>query len=266
VLYVSSMDVAGHALGGLIDPESSAYREEDSERIWAAYTEIFARCADGFVARVRRTFPDAALVVGADHGIEGAGRVLYPNVALREAGLLAIDARGRPELARTKALFLHSTGGGVFVNHTGFKGGIVPEADIPAVKQAAADALLSARDPETGRPLFRGVLDTATDGVGLGFGGVQAPHLYPDPILGHAMSATAGGAEVVGQGHAVGRGIHGPQPWRRKLHAIFYAVGPGVSPGRRLGVVQAVDVAPTVSALLGIPAPPQSEGRPLPLQ
>jgi hypothetical protein len=46
------------------------------------------------------------------------------------------------------------------------------------------------------------------------------------------------------------------------MHATFVAGGPGVrSIHRKIRGVQAVDVAPTVSALLGIPAPDDTQGR-----
>jgi arylsulfatase A-like enzyme len=60
-------------------------------------------------------------------------------------------------------------------------------------------------------------------------------------------------------------GFHGVAPWRRGMHAIFYAVGRGITPGRRLGIVHAIDVAPTVARLLGIDPPRDAIGRPIPL-
>ena len=49
------------------------------------------------------------------------------------------------------------------------------------------------------------------------------------------------------------------------MGALFLAAGRGVRPGLRLGEVRAVDVAPTVLALLGVEAPRWMEGRVLPL-
>ena len=47
------------------------------------------------------------------------------------------------------------------------------------------------------------------------------------------------------------------------MGAIFFALGRGVPKGTSLGVVRAIDVAPTAAALLGIDPPAQSEGRAL---
>jgi predicted AlkP superfamily pyrophosphatase or phosphodiesterase len=59
------------------------------------------------------------------------------------------------------------------------------------------------------------------------------------------------------------RGSHGYRPEVRGMGAIFVAFGRGARPGAELGEVRAVDVAPTVLALLGIPAPRWMEGSPI---
>ncbi|HTO07477.1 MAG TPA: ectonucleotide pyrophosphatase/phosphodiesterase [Myxococcota bacterium] len=58
-------------------------------------------------------------------------------------------------------------------------------------------------------------------------------------------------------------GVHGYDPSQPDMGAIFYALGAGVPAGAELGEVRAIDVAPTVAALLGIDPPAQSEGRAL---
>lgn len=62
---------------------------------------------------------------------------------------------------------------------------------------------------------------------------------------------------------AAGRGSHGYEPTVREMGAIFVALGRGVPAGARLGTVRALDVAATVSSLLGIAPPSQSEGVPI---
>jgi predicted AlkP superfamily pyrophosphatase or phosphodiesterase len=60
------------------------------------------------------------------------------------------------------------------------------------------------------------------------------------------------------------RGLHGYSPDHPDMGGIFFALGRGVPPGARLGAVRMIDVAPTVARLLGIEAPAQSEGTPIP--
>ena len=266
VLYVPTMDIAGHALAGMLDPDTPGHDAALAEKIWPYYEEMFARGADDYVAAIRRMLPDATLVIGADHGVEGNRRLWYPNVVLREAGLLVEGSNGTADLSRTRAIFLHSHGGGVFVNSTRYKGGIVAERDRAEVKRLARNALLAARDPETGTPLVRAVVDTDLDGEGLGIGGEVAADLYPDPTPGYNIGAVTGQRAVVGPPRPMGIGAHGPFPTRRRLHGIFYAVGPGVRAGARPGIVRQVDAAPTVARLLGIDPPKNSVGRALPIE
>jgi predicted AlkP superfamily phosphohydrolase/phosphomutase len=265
VLYVPNMDVAGHALGGMLDPDTPGHDPALAARIWPYYEQLFKACVDDYVAAMRRLLPDATIVMGSDHGVEGNLRLWYPNTALRDAGLLATTASGQIDLTRTKAAFLYSHGGGVFVNTTRYKGGIVDEDERAAVKAAVRRALLSARDPDTGEPLVRAVFDTDLDGEALGVGGEVAPDLYFDSTPGVAASAAANRTELARAMSRVGLGAHGPFPTRKRLHGIFYAVGPGVRAGARPGLVRQVDPAPTVSHLLGIPPPAQASGRALSL-
>jgi arylsulfatase A-like enzyme len=61
------------------------------------------------------------------------------------------------------------------------------------------------------------------------------------------------------------RGVHGHRPELPEMAALFAASGRGVARGARPGTVRAIDVAPTVLALLGQPIPAWMEGRPIPL-
>ena len=266
VLYVPNMDVAGHALGGMLDPDTPGHDPALAARIWPFYEELFKACLDDYVAAMRRLLPDATIVMGADHGVEGNLRLWYPNTALRAAGLLATTASGQIDLARTQAVFLYSHGGGVFVNTTRYKDGVVAEADRARVKASARKVLLSARDPDTGEPLVRAVFDTDLDGEALGVGGEVAPDLYFDSTPGTAASAAANRKELARPTSRIGLGAHGPFPSRKRLHGIFFAVGPGVRAGARPGLVRQVDAAPTVAHLLGIPPPAQATGRVLPIE
>ena len=263
VLYVPNMDVAGHALGGMLDPDTPGHDPVLADKIWPVYEELFRRCMDEYVAAIRRLAPDAALVIGSDHGVEGNRRWWYPNVVLRDAGLLAENDTGGVDLTRTQALY---TGSGIHLNATRFKGGIVTEAQGPALKAALRRALLSARDPVNGTPLVRAVVDAELDGEALGIGGEFAPDVYFDPTPGYQPSGRFGSKVIVGPDVKMGMGAHGPFPSRRRLHGIFYAVGPGVRAGARPGIVRQVDPAPTVARLLGIPPPADSVGRALPIE
>jgi predicted AlkP superfamily pyrophosphatase or phosphodiesterase len=68
---------------------------------------------------------------------------------------------------------------------------------------------------------------------------------------------------ILGRMRTARGGAHGYDPERADMGAIFFALGRGVPAGAKLDAVRAIDVAPTVAALLGIDPPLQSEGKPL---
>ncbi|MFP8875943.1 MAG: hypothetical protein VCB99_03315, partial [Myxococcota bacterium] len=53
-------------------------------------------------------------------------------------------------------------------------------------------------------------------------------------------------------------------PRHPDMAGVFFAMGRGAEPGGRLGVVSALDVAPSIAALLDIEPPRHAEGRPIP--
>jgi predicted AlkP superfamily pyrophosphatase or phosphodiesterase len=59
-------------------------------------------------------------------------------------------------------------------------------------------------------------------------------------------------------------GAHGYLPDVPEMGAVLIAAGAGIAPGRRLGEVRTIDVAPTLLTWLGISPPDWMEGRPIP--
>jgi predicted AlkP superfamily pyrophosphatase or phosphodiesterase len=50
-------------------------------------------------------------------------------------------------------------------------------------------------------------------------------------------------------------GMHGYLPDRPEMRASFFIMGPGIARGRRLGVIDMRQIAPTLAAILGVPLP-----------
>ncbi|MGC8763015.1 MAG: alkaline phosphatase family protein [Acidobacteriota bacterium] len=59
------------------------------------------------------------------------------------------------------------------------------------------------------------------------------------------------------------KGNHGYPPSNPDVQGILYLEGPGIPAGKVLPQASAVDVAPTVCRILGLPPPPDAEGRSL---
>jgi predicted AlkP superfamily pyrophosphatase or phosphodiesterase len=209
----------------------------------AAYTALAQ--ADAQLAEVLRSLDRAGirerttLIVTADHGFETALKIINPNIAFRKAGLL--EAASAPGIVAARAQIV-SEGGIAMVYFTN-----------PATQREDMDKVLALmREHE-------GIADILQPG--------QFPALrMPDPtkhrqmadlILvakeGYAFNNDANGAasltevtlELGNQGH------HGFLSSNPKMNALFIAWGRGIKPGARLGLVENIDVAPTIARLLG---------------
>jgi arylsulfatase A-like enzyme len=62
------------------------------------------------------------------------------------------------------------------------------------------------------------------------------------------------------------QGIHGYAPEHPDMGGSFFALGRGVERGARLPAVRMIDIAPTVTSLLGIAPPRDAEGKAIPLR
>lgn len=254
--YSQATDDAGHLWTGILDPDSPSHDPELAARLWPTYARIFEQL-DAWLGVVRGLAPDAIVALVSDHGMAGTDRYLYVNRALEDAGLLARDASGDIDLARTRILAAESP---FFlrVNQRAWKGGIVDPEDRAAVVDAAARALSAVIDPRTGGPAFPRVFrpeDFPEHGIrGVGDLYVDvAPGYYPkngpsEVLVGPARSSWS-------------EGNHGYWPERRDMHAIFYAAGPGLARGVVIPPIRHIDVAPTLARLAGFPAPPQAIGQ-----
>jgi hypothetical protein len=107
-------------------------------------------------------------------------------------------------------------------------------------------------------------------------GGCPPPFACANPRFGELVAVAPVGTAIVDGSRALAapaakvglglRGAHGHRPELPEMAGIFFAIGREVEPGARLGVVRAVDVAPTVLALLGQPVPEWMTGSPIPLR
>lgn len=94
------------------------------------------------------------------------------------------------------------------------------------------------------------------------------------PELHYAACPRAGDLVVLAPPHATFRafsrssapvpplkGNHGYPPSNPDVQGVLYLEGPGIPAGRVLPEASAVDVAPTVCRLLGLPPPPRTDGK-----
>ena len=178
----------------------------------------------------RQAFEDTTLLVVSDHGMLEVERRVDLDEALAAADLPATV-----------------WGGGGFASVTVEGGEAVADRVVEVARGLGLEAHRRKRAPaalRTGNPRFGAVVVLATPGV--------------------ALVRTRGARDLL-RGLLQGplRGSHGYRPDEPGMGALFVAAGRGVPAGTKLGEVRAVDIAPTVLALLGVPTPVWMEGRPL---
>jgi predicted AlkP superfamily pyrophosphatase or phosphodiesterase len=203
--------------------------------------------ADMCVARMLAALDEAGIrdrttvVVLADHGFATTPKAIRPNVLLRQEGLLTVDGG---KLAAAKV-------------HVYPEGGV---GLVYCTDPATADGLRQAV-----KELFSGREGVAAVILPEEFAALGLPHprrydQAPDAVLvaqdGYAVSGGVDGETFVA-GNVEARtslGSHGFLAALPKMNAVCVLSGRGIRRGVALERVANVDVAPTIVALLGLPA------------
>lgn len=256
--YFPAADEVDHLWYGFTAPETPDIVPEVAAKIQAMRArawELVDLRLEGLLRFVAAE-PGAALFVSGDHGMRPTWRIFRPNVALAAAGLLALDDSGRAVAARTSAY--SPDGLYVMVNTRDWRDGTVPAESVAAVTRRAERAIRSVRGADGEPVVTRTWIVPGPDT--LGRGGPVGGELYYETGPGYVWSREALGpaAEPVRVG-----ADHGFPSISPDMYTVFCAAGAAIAPGRR-EAARTIDVAPTVSAWLGIPAPRHARGRPVP--
>jgi predicted AlkP superfamily pyrophosphatase or phosphodiesterase len=227
----------------LVDSFQHDFGVNSPEARWAL------QYVDGLVGRLLASLEEAGrlestvVAVLGDHGFVPVDRMALPNASLAADGLLRLDRRGGIAGHEVRTV---GNGGAAHVYVTrGPSHGLLVErmrerlAALPGV-----EAVFGAKEYAA-----LGLPDPAEDGT------------QGDLMLTASEGWHFGdhGAEELATG-PVYRATHGHLPDDPRLLAGFVAAGPGVAEGARIGPLDALDVAPTLAALLGVTLPQATRG------
>lgn len=222
LFHVVALDAASHKAGPYGAPAKQAVEAEDT-------------LVGELIAAAQAIDPSTIVAVVSDHGHAPVSRRLNLRVALVEAGLIRIDT---PEAGKAMRVIDRR------VDVWGDAIKLTDPADAEA--RSAVRALLTrlAADPANG---IARVLEGAD---------VEALGGWPgsDFALDMREGTTLGGlytGPLVIEGQTV-IGHHGYLPHHATMNAAFMIKGPGVKAGQDLGVVDMVQVAPTLAKALGV--------------
>ncbi|MEM1868990.1 MAG: alkaline phosphatase family protein, partial [Acidilobaceae archaeon] len=213
---------------------------------------------------------NTVLVITSDHGQCPVKYIVNINAILYNANLISIRG-GAVALNETKAWYVSH--GHIFVNLAGRedRGIVRPEEYLDVVNQVIK-ALQEVRDPDTNEPVFDIIL-TRDQAVTLNLWGPRVG----DVVIATRCGYTAtGGIPTIRDGRAIVFTPAAPLrtliadhgtilPTYRDLHGTFIAYGGPVKRGY-IGVVSILNIAPTISEILGIDRPRDSTSAPLPIR
>jgi predicted AlkP superfamily pyrophosphatase or phosphodiesterase len=182
----------------------------------------------------------AYVCVVSDHGFIQTDKVININSALREAGLLNVDEKGKLKSWRAIGWY---AGGSIAV--------MLANKDDMETREKAREVLKRlADDPANG--LHRVIESSEAERMG-GFAGAAF-------VLCAKSGYRFGGdlnASVIQSGRP--GGAHGYFPELKEMDASFFIAGPGIAP-KNLGRIRMIDIAPTLAGLMKVKLP-TADGR-----
>lgn len=263
-------DEFSHQFMARVTPAFPDYDPAASPR-YEAYLRAAYSGADALLGRLLGLMPpDTIVALSSDHGFGAAWRSINANLALQRAGLLDADAEGRPLQQSRAVAFWAGATCNVYVNLAGREpGGAVAPVDYAATCACirAAFAALNADGERVIDAIYSyaeaGAIPTSCGPASMRFPGrtgdvvvFAAPPCQFDAPAADRLIAPS---PLLGQ--------HGYLPdtvderLNVNMRAPLVLAGPGVPAGLRLPGARAIDIAPTLAALLGIAPPGQADGR-----
>ena len=255
--YTPFPDEAEHAWRGVIDAALPTYRREIADKVRPFLEQVYRSCDEflGFLLAKRPA--DAIFALISDHGMQGIYKRVALNHSLRQNGLLAVDAQGRVDLAKTKVLYPAVNNGYLVINAAERKNGIVPRQERGELVQKVREILLALRDGE--RQVVTAVIDADAHGESNGIGGDTGGDIYIDLAQGYDFDPRLGSKTLITEIEP--QGFHGANPGQASMRTLMVLNGPGIRAGQKLKEPRIIDFAPTLAWLLNLPRPKDATGR-----
>ncbi|MGF1923278.1 MAG: alkaline phosphatase family protein [Bacteroidia bacterium] len=269
--YFSTLDDVQHRYT-LTDPRQIDFTADNGNRpkIYDGYIQKYFKRIDSYLLEIMNALPKGTnLVVFSDHGMVPAHTTLMLNNYIEEAGFNELNQ------------YINAASSGnsahLYINKDKVKAG-----DYDAYLKGLTDSLKTLRDPKTGELIFDLVANqeqqkayglyhqdfsgdlfvSCKSGYTLSARYVPGvkyllQHSFDPKMYAHENQATRN--FLLGGGmNETGRAVHGSLSSLRKSQSIFYAIGPDV-PHKQLREIYSLQIAATVSALLGIEPPKDAE-------
>jgi predicted AlkP superfamily phosphohydrolase/phosphomutase len=253
--YFSSLDLNGHMLWRMTDPQSPAYVAASAAQNGTALEEFYQQMDQVLGEVLPRVDENTTLLVLSDHGFAPFRRSFNLNTWLLNNGYITRKAgaggdSGEPfvdvDWSRTRAYGLGING--LYLNVRGReREGIVDPAEADALLREIRQKLLEVRDPKDGSQVITRI-DLASEVY-------QGPyaHTGPDALVGYNRGYRSGWKTILGAFPADVLEDN-TNPWSGD-HCMDFTKVPGVLLSNRKIESQApalTDMAPTILSEFGI--------------
>jgi predicted AlkP superfamily phosphohydrolase/phosphomutase len=273
------IDYSQHIYMGAVTPSHPGYDEDDVELGWWGLRRTY-QIADKYVGGIMQAAGEDTLVVmTGDHGAEVLTHIFYPNNLLEKAGLLKVKLNERGEYepiwSQTKAYAFGPSY--VYVNLEGREphGIVKPGEEYEAVREEVIKLFKAARCEQADTyPVTVAMRREEADYFGL-YGEQPGDIIYiMDPGFDSGAPVRMGKSQYragVTEDREVFKatkqwveytGDHSAYPpFSRRNRTLTVFSGPGVRQSVvRRTPIRLIDVAPTISYLIGTPYAAQTEG------
>lgn len=263
-------DMVGHRYVQWVDPTGTAYTPERAEEGWKQIRNYY-RAIDRFVGEFVKRFPpdENVIAIVAEHGMPANKKAVALINAFRDKGWLKFTDDKGVDWAGSKVFFDQNH---LWISLKGREpNGIVPAEEYEALRSAVQALMRDIKDPETEEHVFSFVL-TREEAPMVGMWGKEIGDLVFCYAGGYRWSGDA--VLKMGEERVVfpcEGGNHGPMICTYEtdvgsVYGLLVVAGTGVRKGvpeapDAKGSRKTIDIAPTLSHMLGIKPPAQSEGR-----
>jgi len=288
--WVGTIDHIEHVLYSGIEPKARVYDPDKAEWCMDMIRKVYMQ-VDENIGKILESvdLENTYVVLISDHGMTHLDWNPYVKEHLRRYGLLdyVLDLTNddpsnlKINWKNTKCHPLEPCHAHIFINLKGRDPqGIVEPEDYHKVQQEIIRALYDMKNPETGESVVALAItkqESATLGIyeGPGYDRIGdviyawKPGYMSHPFIYRVAIKYRDGSERIISNPELYEpavlcgnftGVHLALPSLPDMHALFVMVGPGVNKYERKHPARIIDVAPTISKLLGIDVPAQAEG------
>lgn len=246
----SPLDQAGYQFL-LVDERQPGYTRERAAE-YSDYRAEAAAILDESIGQIGQAVAgdNTTLFIVGTSGLAAIHTQVNINIALAQAGLLALDYRNYVIVGQSQAMAVGAGGSAyIYINLAGReRSGIVSEEAYSEVQDEIVRTLNDLVDPTTGEPILTRVVRRA-DLAELGLDAPLAGDIFIQAYPGYTLSDDRSPDDIFTQVNFYGQ--QGYDPHLDVMQGGWYAVGSGIHTASTTSLAQYVDFAPTIASLLG---------------